>query len=138
MAERDFKGVWIPKEIWLDTRLRVKEKFYLALYLENNRCIPIADLRIRPIVSSAKTLSEIKVHLALLGLIKTYSPQEAKDNVLAFKGLGQKCEWCGIYTISIQNHHFPIPKKDGGAKTVKICPNCHSEYHTLNPREMRE
>ena len=30
MAERDFKGVWIPKEVWLDDRLSATEKVILA------------------------------------------------------------------------------------------------------------
>lgn len=30
MAERDFKGVWIPKEVWLDERLNALEKVILA------------------------------------------------------------------------------------------------------------
>lgn len=30
MAERDFKGVWIPKEIWLDERLNALEKVILV------------------------------------------------------------------------------------------------------------
>lgn len=29
-SERDFKGVWIPKEVWLDTRLNMLEKGILA------------------------------------------------------------------------------------------------------------
>jgi hypothetical protein len=28
--ERDFKGVWIPKEIWLDERLNALEKIILT------------------------------------------------------------------------------------------------------------
>ena len=28
--ERDFKGVWIPKEVWLDTRLSMIEKGILV------------------------------------------------------------------------------------------------------------
>lgn len=28
--ERDFKGVWIPKEIWLDETLSTKEKLEWA------------------------------------------------------------------------------------------------------------
>ena len=28
--ERDFKGIWIPKEIWLDDRLTALEKVILA------------------------------------------------------------------------------------------------------------
>lgn len=30
MGERDFKGVWIPKAIWLDTRLNALDKVILA------------------------------------------------------------------------------------------------------------
>lgn len=30
MTERDFKGVWIPKEIWLDTRLNALDKIILT------------------------------------------------------------------------------------------------------------
>lgn len=31
MAEiRDFKGVWIPKEVWLDTRLNALDKVILT------------------------------------------------------------------------------------------------------------
>lgn len=28
--ERDFKGIWVPKEIWLDTRLNALDKIILA------------------------------------------------------------------------------------------------------------
>lgn len=30
MAERDFKGVWIPREVWLDDRLNALDKIILA------------------------------------------------------------------------------------------------------------
>lgn len=30
MAERDFKGIWIPKEIWLNTKLTLQEKVFLV------------------------------------------------------------------------------------------------------------
>ena len=30
MAERDFKGIWIPKKVWLDTRLSATDKIILA------------------------------------------------------------------------------------------------------------
>ena len=47
-------------------------------------------------------------------------------------GIGNRvCEWCGCNTAVLNNHHFPIPRKDNGAKTVGICANCHSEFHHL-------
>ena len=30
MADRAFRGVWIPREIWLDDRLNALEKFILV------------------------------------------------------------------------------------------------------------
>lgn len=48
------------------------------------------------------------------------------------KGVGNKiCEWCGIKTFVLCEHHFPIPKRDGGNKTVNICPNCHNNFHFI-------
>lgn len=43
----------------------------------------------------------------------------------------KECEWCGKETLIIHDHHFPIPKADGGKEVVKICPTCHFEYHLL-------
>ena len=42
-----------------------------------------------------------------------------------------KCEWCGCGCNVINEHHYPIPKSKGGTDIVKICPNCHSEFHSL-------
>ncbi|MBW4635734.1 MAG: hypothetical protein KME30_28805 [Iphinoe sp. HA4291-MV1] len=41
------------------------------------------------------------------------------------------CEWCKARTLILDTHHYPIPKSEGGEKTVKICPNCHQEFHQL-------
>ena len=39
------------------------------------------------------------------------------------------CEWCNCKTVVLHKHHYPIPKSEGGTKTVSICPNCHHEFH---------
>jgi hypothetical protein len=41
------------------------------------------------------------------------------------------CEWCLCSTISTHKHHYPVPKSQGGTKTVDICANCHFEFHQL-------
>lgn len=47
-------------------------------------------------------------------------------------GIGDReCEWCKINTYVLHEHHYPIKKKDGGTEIVKICPNCHHEFHYL-------
>jgi hypothetical protein len=41
------------------------------------------------------------------------------------------CEWCNELTSTIEEHHYPIPKRNGGIEVVKICPNCHSNFHKV-------
>ncbi len=45
-------------------------------------------------------------------------------------GYGDKvCEWCGVKTTVLEEHHYPIPRADGGKEVVHICPTCHREFH---------
>lgn len=43
----------------------------------------------------------------------------------------KQCQWCKCQTKVINQHHFPIPKSEGGGDVVEICPNCRFEYHAL-------
>lgn len=62
--------------------------------------------------------------------------EQIKTDILDKKSDGDKvCEWCGCQTTILHNHHYPIPKRKGGKKTVSICSNCHSEFHSKE-REM--
>jgi len=48
------------------------------------------------------------------------------------KGIGTLvCDWCSCNTCTLHAHHYPVPKKENGGKTVNICANCHREYHYL-------
>lgn len=40
-----------------------------------------------------------------------------------------KCEWCHTNSYTLDQYHFPIPRKEGGTEVVSICPNCHALYH---------
>ena len=69
---------------------------------------------------------------------KTISPEEAVS-ILKNKSPStfntafttKNCEWCNSTTFILQQHHYPIKKKDNGKKIVNICPNCHSDFHHL-------
>ena len=128
---RDFKGVWIPREIWLDSKLILVEKFYLSIYQQFNENMVETDMEMRKNFS-VSTICSIKKSLIKKGLIKKVKDSEyAKSLVIERKGQGKKCEWCGHTTFALQQHHFPIPKSKGGTQTVLICPNCHYEYHLI-------
>ena len=42
-----------------------------------------------------------------------------------------RCTWCNAETLTLNEHHYPIPKASGGEDIVNICPNCHCEFHSL-------
>jgi len=65
-----------------------------------------------------------------------YSPPEIANILRAktVKRLGYgtlTCEWCQCRTLTLTEHHYPIPKCSGGDATVGICHNCHAEFHYL-------
>lgn len=129
--QRDFKGVWIDRKIWLDKDLNINEKFYLALYIQFDKNKALADYFFTKTMSLS-LLNKVKKSLHKRGFIPPIeTPEDAKQYVLKNKNTGIVCSWCGCKTSAIQKHHFPIAKKKGGTKTVDICPNCHYEYHKI-------
>lgn len=132
MQKRDFKGVWIPKEIWEINELSVIERLVLSViksdikFATNNEFSKFMQL-------SPNRLSEIKSKLTKLGYIeeKKLTAEQIKEIVLKEKNTGFECEWCKTKTKAIQEHHYPIRRCDGGKDVVLICPNCHYEFHKL-------
>lgn len=64
---------------------------------------------------------------------KCFTPEEAKDLLFndAVESTPFNCNWCKRETNSFHHHHYPIPSKDGGKDTVRICTDCHQQFHTL-------
>jgi hypothetical protein len=116
--QRDFKGVWIPREI-------------LAKY-------GVLTTAIVNVYYGLKISGNERVRLKKSKLLKPpdYSQEEIKSIISQknFTGLGighYICDWCKIKTTSLHQHHYPIKKSNGGNSVVSICPNCHQEYHDL-------
>jgi hypothetical protein len=128
---RDFKGVWIPKEIWLNKDLSITEKIYLALYKKyNNSNYVDQSMNLGGI--SKESIFRIKSKLKSIGLLyRLTNPEDAKKFVIKNSNSGQVCEWCHKESYILEEHHYPIPKSKGGTKTVRICPNCHRAYHAV-------
>jgi hypothetical protein len=100
--------------------------------------------------ASAKELAEkypigiAMIRLAIpelldLGLIRRFYAQD-QDIVSILSGktpsyfatpTGKTCDWCQSEALTLEKHHYPVRKKDGGTKTCSICPSCHSEFHSL-------
>lgn len=134
----DFKGYFIPQEIWYDTKLNGSEKMIASLEmngLKNRTNKEISDF----LAISPKYLAKGFEKLKKLGYIKEeqLSYEDIKKIVLQEKRNAKyTCEWCGCKCNILNEHHYPIPKSKGGTETVKICPNCHSEFHSVEQRKI--
>lgn len=134
----DFKGYFIPVEILKDTRLTTIEKMIASLEangLKNRTNKEIAEFLA---ISNSKLASGFE-KLKKLGYISenTLSYEEIKEIVLKEKENAKfVCEWCGRKCNILNEHHYPIPKSKGGTETVKICPNCHAEFHSVEQRKI--
>ena len=111
---------------WLVDFFDENESFYDYDKIVND--LPILNINKQSIQKrikryiSAELLKDDKFHIVEL----------LKNKNLHAKGIGSKiCEWCGINTVCLHSHHYPILKSDNGTKTVNICPNCHSEFHNF-------
>lgn len=128
----DFDKIYIPIKLQKDKRFSIYEKIYIAMYYQYSSNEYYADMEMLDIVKNRKSLLYIKRKLKQKGFfIDVATPQKAKEIVLENKNKGGTCDWCGCRTFALQEHHFPIPKSKGGKDIVKICPNCHYEYHKI-------
>jgi len=72
--ERDFKGIWVPKEVWLDKRLTMVEKGILmeidSLDKSGNRCFAGNDHFVELCQCSERTVSTAISKLIKLGYVE--------------------------------------------------------------------
>lgn len=134
---KQFNTDIFPLKIYSDDyykyRFSANEKIYLAILNATDFDIGKSDKVMREMVSKP-TLIKIKNRLYKSGIIKynlLTNPEDAKNFTIKNSHNGLLCEWCGKQSYILQEHHFPISKKQGGTNMVKICPNCHYTYHSI-------
>jgi hypothetical protein len=59
-----------------------------------------------------------------VSILKAKTPQRLEPG-------HETCSWCQCETLTLNEHHYPVRKAHGGTKTVRICANCHAEFHYL-------
>lgn len=105
MADRDFKGIWIPREIWLDERLNATEKIILAeidsLDSSVDGCWASNEYLAQFCQCSAWKVSSAVSKLAKLGYLK----------VVSFDGRRRKIKSCMTF---FQMQTFENHKADAG------------------------
>lgn len=120
----------LAKEIGLNEAI-------ILTYIETNGSSNISELSNKLNFFSISTIQRTLTNLEKQGLIEDISlsdPYEIKRKVISAEEDKNMCGWCKAKSITLHEHHFPIPRKDGGKETVKICPNCHYGYHYLESR----
>ena len=81
---------------------------------------------------SSKIIQNNLIKLKKANLISNnMETEEIKNMVISGEYKNKKCEWCGDYSMVLNEHHYPIPRSEGGTETVSICPNCHYGFHYL-------
>ena len=110
--DRDFKGVWIPYEDMqkYGSRLAILRNAYLS---------DAPNLTKYQIREARKTIPRLNL-----------TPEKIKERVLRGNG-SKQCEWCNAFTYQLEEHHYPISRKNGGTDVVNICGKCHSDYHHI-------
>jgi hypothetical protein len=77
MGERDFKGVWIPKFIWLDEKLSLMDKYYLSVYHQCDCLASEADEMMLQIASKSTILASKKKLVELGRISLVADPEQA-------------------------------------------------------------
>lgn len=100
--------------------IRVNKKDFLDVHLTLSQVTRgFSQLEAKKIIQKCPPMTGAEV----VSLLSQKTPQHV--------GSGKKCNWCKGTTHILQQHHYPVPRKDGGDKVVSICPNCHYEFHYL-------
>ena len=131
--KRDFKGVWMPKELWLSKEIKALEKMFL---LEIIRLERIEKFSAYNHFSALFNISTGRVSQIFSGLIelKFIAKKKLTDQaayIILNKGNDLGCLFCGYENSYLDKHHYPIRNKDNGTETIDLCANCHREFHFL-------
>ena len=124
--------LFIPCNSIFGKDLKPNEKIYISCYYIYDKDIRRTDCYMLKILSKNQ-IREIKNKLYKLHYIEKIelTDKELKEKTIELSHKGNVCEWCGNESYILQEHHYPIQKKDGGKKIVNICPNCHYTFHYL-------
>ena len=66
-----------------------------------------------------------------------YSDEEA-FKLLNKKNSKRGCLFCGYDKYVLDQHHYPIRRKDSGTETITLCPNCHRAFHCLTSDKLNK
>lgn len=117
------KGVYIPESLIQDAGVSLSlalAAFHIGYsqlsYTQQMKAITLELLKQKKID-----------HEKIVRILSNKKPQELNIDLSRI----ERCEWCKCSTVVTHAHHYPISRSRGGKKTVRVCPNCHYEFHRL-------
>ena len=132
----EIKGVNVRYYLIKDKSITLSESVFLSLLLDIDLSNGIpSNIKISNIIGIKKSaVSRMINNLIKIGYLKKDNNKTDKQ---AFEYLSagtthiDGCLFCGYKKTTLDEHHYPIRAKDGGANTISICPNCHRLFHEL-------
>ncbi len=112
ITENKLWHVLATKELAQETSLCEKNVNECIKSLEDNNWIKTRNLEDSEILSLLENKEQVQ--LTKSGAFPEY-----------------RCWWCKGISYVLRQHHYPIPKSEGGTDTIDICGSCHAEFHFL-------
>lgn len=130
----NLKGLKIRYACVQDSDLTKSQAFLLCLFADIDLSVNIpSNTKIARFMGTGKSaISKNIAQLINKGYIVKYdtlSDEEAFDFISGGTTHKNGCALCGYLKCTLDEHHYPIRAKDGGIKTIPICPNCHRLFH---------
>lgn len=121
---RDFKGVWIPKEVWLSTELKMLEKVILTeIYSLDNEdhCTAGNEYLAEFCSCSLSAVSKAIAHLKELGYIEelSFDGRHRKLRVINFTNLPSKIYYAESQNLLSNNTNNNTNKKTNSKELVQ-------------------
>lgn len=138
-TERDFKGVWIPKEIWLNENLSMLEK---VMYIEidsldnENHCFAGNDYFAKFCNCSQSAVTKAIKHLKELGMIEQISFDGRQRVLLCVgKNANQPSKIYEAESENLRTNNIASSKKDKYRKEKTIIINNNSTKSAKNTKQ---
>ncbi len=125
ILSRNFKGVWISRQILDDDFFKCVQILEIAQYMTGERAFCNIDWPFLEKNGYVIKKSDCP-HAIKEFIISSKIPQKYKSKIAV-----RTCSWCEAESCILHAHHFPFKKSQGGIVNVNICPNCHAEFHFL-------
>lgn len=130
----DLDGLNIRYSCMRNKELTTSQAFLLCLFadIDTAKNIP-SNSKIANFMGTSK--QAVSRNISILARKGFIEKEDGLSDKKAFESMSKGtlykngCILCGYSKCTLDEHHYPIRAKDGGHKTISLCPNCHRLFH---------